>query len=167
MTPSQSKLVAAYRQVLVSGEKYDNRKLQKLAAGFGITDKTEIKESAELAVVQATRTIALDRSLSLEQRFIGILELYQQQVNMSHRTTQSILLQQYSTPGPIAWLASAFVRSGAPEGYFLEPSAGNGSLTTAMRPDQVHVNEVDVLRRANLQAQGYARVTALDASEHA
>lgn len=164
MTESQSRLVEAYGIILERGDKYDNRKLQSLAATFGITDKTTIKESAELAVVLANRNVAHNEHFELRERFERILELYQSQVNSSHRTYDSVRLQQYSTPGTIGFLASAFVASGNPEGYFLEPSAGNGSLTAAMKPEQVHVNEVDKLRRSNLESQGYAKVTGLDAS---
>ncbi len=47
----------------------------------------------------------------------------------------------------------------------LEASAGNGMLTSAGLPKDFIVNELDKVRNAHLQAQGYAEVTKVDASE--
>ncbi|MCK5467506.1 MAG: strawberry notch family protein, partial [Cyclobacteriaceae bacterium] len=84
-------------------------------------------------------------------------------MNLSHRTSQSMLLQQYSTPAPIGFLAGIFCDP-KPGKFLFEPSAGNGLLTIAWKPEQCYVNEIDSVRRANLVSQGYAKVFDQDAT---
>jgi predicted RNA methylase len=143
---------------------FNKTSLLILAKRFGIEDKNLVKELAELAIVKMARAIALNESLSVQERFSDIVDLYKRQANASHRTSRSILLQQYSTPAPISFLASLFVYSGNPQGEFFEPSAGNGLLTIAIPPQQVVVNEIDDDRRTNLEQQGYKALTAKDAT---
>jgi predicted RNA methylase len=140
--------------------------IEKLAASFGIRDKTEVKELTELAIVKRARELAHEPG-TIKQRFEKIVELYNSQVNLSHRTSQSILLQQYSTPAPIAYPAGVFCELDKLEennGYAFEPSAGNGLLTIAGNPERIYVNEIDTIRNRNLQTQGYKDVTKLDAT---
>jgi len=140
--------------------------LEKLAASFGITDKTEVKELTELAIVKRARELAHCDG-TVRERFDKIVELYNSQVNLSHRTSQSILLQQYSTPAPIAYLAGVFcgIDKPNPDSLYFEPSAGNGLLTIAGSPKDFIVNEIDPLRSRNLKAQGFLEVTGQDATE--
>ncbi len=49
--------------------------------------------------------------------------------------------------------------------FALEPSAGNGLLTVAARPEQCFVNEIDYTRNRNLNTQGFRRVTSRDATK--
>ena len=81
------------RRELEAKSKHNKKSIERIAASYGITDKTEIKEFTELAIVLKARSIA-QSNLSVEERFFKIVELYQSQVNLSHRTSQSILLQQ-------------------------------------------------------------------------
>ena len=156
---------------LKAGVHHNKRSTEKLATAFGIEDRTQIKELTELAIVQRARELAHAPS-TVWERYQSIVELYNTQANLSHRTSNSILLQQYSTPAPIAYLAGVFCRledrlthlNEAPFTAF-EPSAGNGLLTIAAKPHEVVVNEIDELRRNNLLTQGYKTVTALDASK--
>lgn len=150
---------------LQEGRRDTNPIVAKLAANYEINDKDIIKELVELAIVKVARSIALDPTFSNQERYFKIIDLYKQQVNLAHRTSQSIMLQQYSTAAPIAYLASLFVKQANPEGVFWEPSAGNGLLTIAIPPGQVVVNEIDDLRNINLQRQGYRAVYAQDATE--
>ncbi len=151
---------------LSAGEEQNKRSVEKKAATYGLTDKILIKELTELAIVNCARQIA-HRSTSFLQKFEQIVILYHRQVNLSHRTSQSILLQQYSTPAPIAYLAGVFCGLDSLQftgGFGFEPSAGNGLLTIAAQPGRVFVNEIDVTRNKNLQAQNYASVSQKDAS---
>lgn len=145
---------------------HNKRSIEKLAATFGITDKTEIKELAELAIVKSARELAHEDG-TIKERFNKIVELYNSQVNLSHRTSQSILLQQYSTPAPIAYLAGAFCGIDKPNtnSLYFEPSAGNGLLTIAGNPRDFIVNEIDQLRSRNLKTQGFLEITGHDATE--
>jgi predicted RNA methylase len=147
---------------LDTGVKHNKKSIEKMAASDGITDKTEVKEYTELAIVYKAKSIA-SSSLSIEEKYWKIVDLYQSQVNLSHRTSQSILLQQYSTPAPIAFLAGIFVNADQNVSVF-EASAGNGLLTIAARASNVIVNEVDDLRRSNLEDQGYKQVLKQDAT---
>lgn len=140
---------------------------EKLAASFGITDKNEVKELTELAIVNRARLLAHSEGTSKE-RFNRIVDLYHNQVNLSHRTSQSILLQQYSTPAPIGYLAGVFCEIDKLQykgGFAFEPSAGNGLLTIAAKPERVYVNELDSFRKKNLQTQGFANVWNRDATK--
>ena len=143
--------------------KHNKLSLEKLAQSYGITDKTEAKELIELAIVNRARILAHLIGTS-EERYAKIVDLYENQVNLSHRTSMSILLQQYSTPCPIGFLCGLFVGADKPISLF-EPSAGNGLLTIVAEPSNVVVNEIDELRRSNLETQGFKEVLNRDASE--
>ena len=152
---------------LISQVKHNKVSLEKLAFTFGITDKTEVKELTELAIVNRARAIAHSGN-DVYTNYFNIVDLYNHQVNLSHRTSQSILLQQYSTPAPIGYLMGVYC--GLPElhikgGYAYEPSAGNGLLTVAAKPERVYVNEIDTVRNRNLQSQGFANVFKRDATQ--
>lgn len=144
------------------GARHNKKSIEKLGASVGITDKTEIKEYTELAIVYKAKSIART-SLPVDEKYRQIVKLYESQVNLSHRTSQSILLQQYSTPAPIAFLAGIFVNAETGISVF-EPSAGNGLLTIAAYGDNVIVNEIDDLRRSNLERQVYKQVLKQDAT---
>lgn len=65
----------------------------------------------------------------------------------------------------MAWNAARFAMSGKKDGKVLEPTAGNGMLVFAVPTQQVHANELDGTRLANLREQGFAQVTQQDATE--
>ena len=159
--------VASIQQDLTEGLKHNKTSVEKLAASYGILDKTEVKELTELAIVKRAREIVA-ASQSRHDAFLQIVELYNNQVNLSHRTSQSVLLQQYSTPAPIAYLAGIFCGidnfTGGQIGF--EPSAGNGLLTVAGKPSEFIVNELDDLRNDNLQTQNYKAVYQVDATDN-
>ena len=139
--------------------KHNKKSIEKIAATFQIYDKTEIKELTELAIVKQARALA-HLPVSVAERFEKIVALYHSQVNLSHRTSQSVLLQQYSTPAPISYLAGVFcgIDKFNENQIGFEPSAGNGLLTIAGEPKNFIVNEIDDLRNSNLQIQGYQKV---------
>src|SRR5690242_14710522 len=92
--------ILAVQRDLIAGVSHNKRSIEKLASSFGITDKTSVKEFTELAIVKRARMLAHHEG-TIKERFEKIVDLYNSQVNLSHRTSQSILLQQYSTPAPI------------------------------------------------------------------
>ncbi|WP_162944815.1 JAB domain-containing protein [Flavisolibacter nicotianae] len=159
------KFVAAVTDSLLTHTKHNKISLEKLAASFGIKDKTEVKELTELAIVKRARKLAWQGD-SVWDRFLNIVNLYNSQVNLSHRTSQSILLQQYSTPAPIAYLAGVFCGLDQMPLHqkAFEPSAGNGMLTIAGKPECFEVNEIDPLRNSNLHRQGFFHVMQEDAT---
>ena len=147
--------------------KHNKTSIENLAKKYAILDKTEVKELTELAIVNEARKIAHKTGWTSDEKFDAIVDLYHSQVNLSHRTSQSILLQQYSTPAPIGYLAGLFCEIDKLEtkgGYAFEPSAGNGLLTIAGNPSRIYVNEIDDFRNLNLQTQGFANVWKRDAT---
>ncbi len=150
------------RKELDAKNKHNRKSIERIASSYGITDKSEVKEYTELAIVLKARSISLS-PLSIEKKYWSIVELYKSQVNISHRTSQSMLLQQYSTPAPISFMAGVFINAEQNISVF-EPSAGNGLLTIVANPSRVIVNEIDDLRRLNLSDQGYRQVLNQDAT---
>jgi hypothetical protein len=149
------------------GYKHSKRSVEALAFSLKINDRTEIKELTELAICNVAREIALAKGTTRE-KYDRIVKLYNDQMILSHRTSQSVMLQQYSTPAPIGYLMGVFC--GLPHlhekgGYAFEPSAGNGLLTIAAKPERVYVNEVDYIRNRNLRTQGFANVFNRDATK--
>lgn len=142
--------------------------LEKLGMQFDIPDKNTVKELTELAITITARNMAHQDDLTVPERYRQIVRLYETQVNLSHRTSQSILLQQYSTPAPIAYLAGIFT---APpnlpkgEGLVFEPSAGNGLLTIAFNPKNVIINEIDSTRFRHLSFQKFKAAYQVDATK--
>ncbi len=159
--------VTTVERDLATKKEHNKISLEKIAASFGITEKNEVKELTELAIVNRARLLAHSEG-TVKERFQRIVELYYAQVNLSHRTSQSILLQQYSTPAPIGYLAGVFCEIDKLQfngGFALEPSAGNGLLTIAAKPERVYVNELDSFRNHNLKTQGFANVWNRDATK--
>lgn len=166
-TKNFDSFVARMQMELRSKNKHNKTSLEKLAKNYSIFDKTSIKELTELAIVNQARTLAHESNWTLQEKYDAIVELYELQVNLSHRTSQSILLQQYSTPAPISFLAGIFCeldKLDSNGGYAFEPSAGNGLLTIAGNPSRIYVNEIDTLRNRNLKTQGYKNVWNRDAT---
>lgn len=148
-----------------SGIKLDKRSTEKKAGELGITRQAEVKELTELAIVNQARNYAHVPGWSNRLKYDSIVDLYKSQVNLSHRTSTSVILQQYSTPAPLAFLMGVFCQLNTPNVWAFEPSAGNGLLTIAGDPARCVVNEIDELRRQNLETQHYYLVTGADASK--
>ncbi|MDA3883147.1 MAG: class I SAM-dependent methyltransferase [Bacteroidales bacterium] len=185
--------ISRIREDLRGGRKHSKTTIESVAKGFGITNKNLVKEYTELAIVLNAREVAHDSSLSTYEKYLDIVALYKSQVNLSMRTSMSVLMQQYSTPAPISFLASSYIlKSGSLSGYkafknivkgstkgkiignahltnnnnfpkYLEPSAGNGLLTIALPYPYTYVNELDDVRLSNLKEQPFAKVSSWNA----
>ncbi len=127
-------------------------------------DETQIKELYEVAIMRALKSRLTD---NVQANYETAQEIYKKQINFAHRTSNSVMLQQYSTPLPLAYLAGAYVaHKQQKNAIYFEPSAGNGLLTVALPNDFTTVNEIDKNRRKNLSAFGdYANIMNLDASK--
>ena len=158
-----AQFVARIEQEISAKTRHTKTSIEKLARQYGIESQNEAKELTELAIVNTARRLAHQQK-SVFSRFTDILNLYNAQVNLSHRTSQSMLLQQYSTPAPFGFLMGIFCGIDKPGSYY-EPSAGNGLLTVAADPKNVSVNEIDDFRNRNLQTQGFRTVTKSDSSK--
>lgn len=131
---------------------------------YGIENAIEVKELTELAIVYQARYLSANAK-NADDGLRKITELYHRQPHLSLRTSNTISMQQYSTPAPVAYLMGLYCGIDAKEnGMYLEPSAGNGMLTIAAHtPYRFTVNELDDLRVKNLKTQGFWEVTQLDA----
>ena len=110
--------ISRIREDLQNGRKHSKTTIESIAKGFGITNKNLVKEYTELAIILNAREIAHDNSLNTYEKYLDIVALYQSQVNLSMRTSMSVLMQQYSTPAPISFLASSYIlKSGSLSGY--------------------------------------------------
>jgi hypothetical protein len=163
LTDNSWRFVNAIEGDMITGKSHNKPSVEKLAKTFGITNQNIIKELTELAIVRQARYISQDIRHDLQYKYWKIVELYKIQVNLSHRTSHSMLLQQYSTPAPIAFLAGTYVTGNVEfppkDTLYFEPSAGNGLLTIAFQKQYTIVNEIDEIRLENLKTQGYLRVT--------
>lgn len=146
---------------LDANDKLSRVQLEKKGRELGITDKREVKELTELAVLLYGRVLIEGKSP--KEAYRRLVELYKRQPNSSYRSSTVALLRQYSTPLPISYLLGEFVNTHDTKSEYLEPSAGNGLLTIGLPPDQTHVNEFDDLRLESLRMGGYKKVTNQDA----
>ncbi len=155
--------ISKVRSELKSEVKHNKTSIEKLASSFGIKNKNLVKEYTELAIVLNAREVAHNNELNTYQKYQEIVALYNSQVNLSMRTSMSMLMQQYSTASPISFLASSYVLNKNPKARYFEPSAGNGLLTIALPYKQTTVNELDDVRLENLKEQPFAKVHNFDA----
>jgi len=154
-------------------KRLDIVRLRKLAEECGWTDASDIalQEAVELELVKISRNIAQEmaRPDTSAQRKAelraALLKLYKRQPTISRRSTNRVELQQYSTPLPLAAELGVWAARNGAHNSVLEPTAGNGALTIAFPAGNVHVNEIDNRRVANLQAQGFGRITTQNAAD--
>ncbi len=170
--PLKFPFVRQIQSELAQGETYTRTKLENIAKKeFGIEDKQLVKELIELAYLQQALHIASDYKLERKIAYDEIVQLYQTQANSSLRTSESVMLQQYSTPLPICYLMGLFCGIDNNMNHFFEPSAGNGFMMVASGLSHKRgsvMNEISPNRVENLElmADLYKfRVTKEDATE--
>jgi hypothetical protein len=112
-------------------------------------------------VVRAGRQV-VENSTTTHSAYDQLVELLQRQPNLSVRSSTSVLQQAYSTPIPIAYLASVLGGINA-ETTVYEPTAGNGALLIGANPEKVIANELNPDRWAELQTRGFRQLTQADA----
>ena len=159
------KFLAAVKHRLWNGEQpfksiLEARKLAKehgLEFPEGESANKAVDELVERAVVETARDIVEHgRALNVPQAdvFKRMVALYGDQPNLSTRTSTSIAEQAYSTPAPLAYVASRLAGIDH-DVHVLEPSGGNGMLLMEADPRRVRVNELNPARAASLKAQGF------------
>ncbi len=149
------------------GEKLNITHLRKLGKAAGLTENDRyLMELAELAWTKYYRDIVLNSyDIQPIETYQKIVEFYKTvQPSYTVKDSTKRIFQQYSTAAPIGYLMGWFCDQGLQEPKVFEPSAGNGLLTIYYPPKNVSVNELDNIRRTNLEGQGYAAVTSMDAS---
>jgi len=118
------------------------------------------EELTELAVVHSARDVVTSAPVPHEA-FDKLVDLYGRQPTFGTRTSTSVEQQAYSTPAPLAYVASHLAGI-TPSTTVLEPTAGNGMLLMAASPKNATVNELNPSRAAALREQGF-NVTTKDA----
>lgn len=123
----------------------------------GVTD-SELRQVQEAVEAAATRMLTETVKAPDQSGFAQAQHLYFGLPADRVRTAQSMTLQQYSTPAPMALLAQRLLLGGeASDGEpktLLEPSAGHGALFSVMPPNVInHAVEIDDRRAEVLRGQ--------------
>ena len=126
-----------------------------------MADYKRVDELVERAVVEAARSIVADGDTP-DATYESLVKVYERQPSLNTRTSTSIENQAYSTPAPLAFLASDLAGI-THHSTVLEPTAGNGMLLIAADPAMATVNELNPDRAKSLEGQGF-KVTQEDAS---
>ena len=136
----------------------DNPALKKLVESFDgkPADPARMKqaqEELETAIVMVARDVVAKQEGD-RTTFDVLTRLYESQPNLNIRTSTSIANQAYSTPAPLAFLASrlaGITRTAVAH----EPTAGTGMLLIGADPKKAIVNELNDLRIDALKSQGF------------
>ena len=151
---------------LAAGNTVNNKQIRKICEqnGIDIDNHTgAVKEAVEIGLMHVARDIAQHSNYTTRQKYDRLIDLYNRQPYVGTvRTLNQMIKQQYSTPLPIAFLMSEFVKSKSNEALYFEPSAGNGFLTVALPQRDTICNEIDKFRLDNLCNEHYRKVTNQD-----
>jgi hypothetical protein len=120
-----------------------------------------VDEAVEIGVVRAARSL-IAQATTTHQAYDSLVNLLQQQPNLGVRSSTSVLQQAYSTPIPIAYLASVLAGITL-ESTVYEPTAGHGALLIGANPAKVIANEINPDRYGELATRGYRQLTQADA----
>jgi hypothetical protein len=157
-------LADAFAAHMESGEGFPNiLQARRFAQNHdGSTDAKIVEEALELAVVKTARKIVQDGE-NQNAIFDKLVDLYGRQPRLGTRTSTSMRDQAFSTPVPLAYVASRLAQI-TPDKEVMEPTAGNGALLIEANPDKAFVNELNPKRAANLETMGF-KPSSVDASE--
>lgn len=114
-------------------------------------------ETIEVAVVLAAREIVKAgrrQGRSPQMIYDRLLSLYNAQPNLAVRSSTSVRDQAYSTPVPLAFVASELAGV-TYDTKLLEPTAGNGMLAIGAATQNTHANELNPDRAAMLMELGF------------
>ncbi len=162
-------LIQAYANHFLSGQGFTTivaaRKFAESVLGVSISPGTafakQVDEALEAAIVRVASTV-VQQADTTHAAYDSLVNLLHRQPNLSVRSSTSVLQQAYSTPLPIAYLASVLAGI-TPETTIYEPTAGNGALLMAAHPNRVMANEINGDRFTELATRGYHQLTQNDA----
>jgi len=115
---------------------------QKIEAGTMAAKQAD--EAVEVGVVLAAQNIA-HKNRKPSEIYDGLVNLYNRQPNLAVRSSTSVREQAYSTPAPLAYVASQLAGI-TDKTTVYEPTGGNGMLLIASNPNNVTVNELNTSR---------------------
>lgn len=168
-----SALANRFRDEFVNGtEKLNIIKARKIASevtGEPIVATSPmaktVEEQIEAGIVMASRDVVA-KGGTPGAIFDKLRAIYERQPLLTTRTSNSMDLQAYSTPAPLAFVASrlAGVRDAS---NVYEPTAGNGMLLMEATPASIEAVEIDPDRAATLrEIYGAASTTIADATTY-
>lgn len=165
-------LIRAFHSSLWQGESYDRinqaRKQAEAILGISISPGSSftkvVDEAMEAAIVRVAPSL-IAQSTTTHETYDRLVDLLNRQPVLGVRSSTSVLQQAYSTPIPIAYLASTLA-GGTPGSTVYEPTAGNGALLIAANPSHVIANELNPDRFPELQHKGYRQLIQHDASTY-
>ena len=168
---SHPALIQYFRDRFLAGEQFATiTQARKQAAEIlghesppGSSGTKLVDESVEAAIVRVARAI-IKNSPTTHAVYDQLVNLLERQPNLGVRSSTSILQQAYSTPIPVAYLASTLAGIDAQTTVY-EPTAGHGALLIAANPSKATVNEINPDRATDLRVQGYT-VTEYDATDY-
>lgn len=111
----------------------------------GTQQAKEADEMIEAGVVMSARQIIADgREDGLKPQTIyeQLVDLYDRQPSLNVRSSTSVANQAYSTPAPLAFVASELAGINSKTSVF-EPTGGNGMLLIGANPELVTANELN------------------------
>jgi P-loop containing NTP hydrolase pore-1/C-terminal domain on Strawberry notch homologue len=174
LLPGTFELISELQRRLMAGESFNNPRLTELASQFfgggRMEGKYSPKDAYDALEVAVNRLLLegdaralmgmTDPSLGLAHVLRPLLKQLPRQVD---RTLEQQLLQQFSSPPTLAYVA-ARVLNPNPSDIVMEPSAGTASLAiwALAVGAQVITNEISPRRRALLELLGFSTM-ALDA----
>ena len=129
----------------------------------GTVNVKVVDEAMERAVVLAARDIA-SSPLSDSEKYRQLVDLYKRHPILGSRTSTSSIEQAFSTPGPLAFIASRAAKVKAGDIVY-DSAAGNGMLLIEAELDKAFANEMNPNRSKSLQELGVGTVTKQDANE--
>lgn len=151
-----------------NGEKTtDHDMLRHLSSKYGFSSSpARMREIRELAYVEVARDIALQHSKDIATRLRNLASLYSSMTTLVVKDADSKVLQEYSTPPPLAMLMGEYV-NGTEVQYILDPTAGNGMLFINTMPETAFANEISEHRLSNLHRwpRRMMNITSHDASQ--
>ena len=116
---------------------------QDIKAGTRESKMTD--EAIEAGVVMAARNIVdagRQDKLTSAQIYDQLVDLYDRQPNLSGRSSTSVAEQAYSTPAPLAYVASELAGINKKTAVY-EPTAGNGMLLIGASENNIIANELN------------------------
>jgi Inorganic Pyrophosphatase/C-terminal domain on Strawberry notch homologue len=152
-TEDEAKSLATHVSEVLAHGSLDRRGLTEIAKLHPLLSQKQVDEAAEAGIVMRARKLA-SRGQKPEATFDNMLSLYERQPNLTAKTSTSKINQAYSTPMPLAYVASELAKVTKDTTVF-EPTAGNGALLLQANPDNTIANEMDPSRAAALKAQGF------------
>ncbi|WP_104019135.1 PLxRFG domain-containing protein [Roseovarius nitratireducens] len=154
-TSDEQRITDSFLEAFRAGERFARitqarkRAGEALGRDIEVSDFTMLEEAIEAAVVMRAREIVAGESDPVTV-YADLLDLYDAQPILSERTPEKMRNQAYSTPAPLAYVASRLVGIGD-RTRVVEPSAGNGMLLIEAAPENVQANELQPHRAAQLE----------------